>query len=79
MTTIVPTFKTFRGLDNFFYNHDAECGACSVLVRHRAHSAKFEYQGAYHIEDIEDHGNQNDIAYTFIFPAGFITRLRSTP
>jgi len=74
VTTIVPTFKTFRGLDNFFYNHQsANVWRASASYVTGSHSAKFGYQGAYHIEDINDQGNQNDITYTFIFPAGFIT------
>ena len=74
VTSIVPVFKTFRGLDNFFYNHqNANVWRASASYVTGAHSAKFGYQGAYHIEDIEDHGNQNDLTYTFIFPSGFIT------
>jgi hypothetical protein len=73
VTTIVPTFKTFRGIDDFFYNHQsANVWRASMSYVTGAHSAKFGYQGAYHIEDIDDHGNQNDVTYTFIFPAGFL-------
>jgi hypothetical protein len=73
VTTIVPVFKTFRGLDNFFYNHqNANVWRASVSYVTGAHSAKFGYQGAYHIEDIDDRGNQNDLTYTFILPFGFV-------
>jgi carboxypeptidase family protein len=73
VTTIIPVFKTFRGLDDFFYNHQsANVWRASASYVTGAHSAKFGYQGAYHIEDIDDRGNQNDVTYTFIFPSGFL-------
>jgi hypothetical protein len=73
VTTIIPVFKTFRGIDDFFYNHQsANVWRASASYVTGAHSAKFGYQGAYHIEDIDDRGNQNDITYTFIVP-GFNT------
>jgi Carboxypeptidase regulatory-like domain len=73
VTTIVPVFKTFRGIDDFFYNHQsANVWRASASYVTGAHSAKFGYQGAYHIEDIDDRGNQNDVTYTFIVP-GFNT------
>jgi hypothetical protein len=70
VTTFTPSFKTFRGLDNFFYNHqDANVWRASVSYVTGAHSAKVGYQGAYHIEDIDDRGNQDGLVYTFIVPA----------
>ena len=61
VTTIVPTFKTFRGLDNYFYNHQSAnvWRASASYVTGRA-QREFGYQGAYHIEDIDDRGNQNE-------------------
>jgi hypothetical protein len=70
VTTFTPSFKTFRGLDNFFYNHqNANVWRASASYVTGAHSAKFGYQGAYHIEDIDDRGNQDGLVYTFIVPA----------
>jgi hypothetical protein len=37
----------------------------SVAYVTGAHSAKFGYQGAYLVEDIENHGNDLNLAYTF--------------
>jgi hypothetical protein len=74
VTTFVP-FKTFRGLDNFFYNYqDANVWRGSAAYVTGAHNFKFGYQGAYHIEEIDDRGGTNQLTYTFIVPAiGFYT------
>jgi hypothetical protein len=63
-------FKTFRGLDNFFYNfQDANVWRASTSYVTGAHSSKFGYQGAYHIEEIDDRMNTTGLTYTFIVPA----------
>jgi carboxypeptidase family protein len=65
VTTIVPVFKTFRGLDNFFYNHQsANVWRASLAYVTGAHSSKVGYQGAYHIEDIDDRMNTTGLTYT---------------
>jgi Carboxypeptidase regulatory-like domain len=70
VTTFTPSFKTFRGIDDFFYNHQsANTWRASASYVTGSHSAKFGYQGAYHIEDIDDRGNQDGLVYTFIVPA----------
>jgi len=69
VTTFTPGFKTYRGVDNFFYNHQsANTWRASASYVTGSHSAKFGYQGAYHIEDIDDRGNQDGLVYTFIVP-----------
>jgi len=70
VTTFTPAFKTFRGIDDFFYNHQsANTWRASASYVTGSHNAKFGYQGAYHIEDIDDRGNQDGLIYTFIVPA----------
>jgi hypothetical protein len=70
VTQFTPTFKTYRGLDNFFYNYqDANVWRASIAYVTGSHNTKFGYQGAYHIEEIDDRMNQNALTYTFIVPA----------
>jgi hypothetical protein len=67
VTRITPTFRTYRGLDNFFNNwQSANTWRASASYVTGAHSMKFGYQGAYHIEEITDFGGDQRLTYTFI-------------
>jgi hypothetical protein len=58
MTTFVPTFRVYRGLDNIFDNsQNPNTWRASATYVTGAHNLKFGYQGAYHVEETTDFAN----------------------
>jgi len=69
VTQLTPSFKVFRGLDNYFNNFQSPNvwrAAASYVTG--AHSLKFGYQGAYLIEEIQDFANDTNLTYLFFGP-----------
>ena len=63
MTTFVPTFRVYRGIDNIFDNsQNPNTWRASATYVTGAHNMKVGYQGAYHIEETTDFAN--DARYT---------------
>jgi len=61
-----PPPNTYRALDNFFNNYQSPNvwrAAASYVTG--AHSAKFGYQGAYLIEEIQDEASDAQMTYTY--------------
>ena len=70
MTTFVPTFRVYRGIDNIFDNsQNPNTWRASATYVTGAHNMKVGYQGAYHIEETTDFAN--DARYT-LTDLGFI-------
>ena len=58
MTTVVPTFQVYRGVDNILDNsQNPNTWRASATYVTGAHNMKFGYQGAYHIEETTDLAN----------------------
>ena len=58
MTTLVPTFRVYRGLDNIFDNsQNPNTWRASATYVTGAHNMKFGYQGAYYVEETTDFAN----------------------
>jgi hypothetical protein len=63
MTTIVPTFRVYRGVDNIIDNtQNPNTWRASATYVTGAHNLKFGYRGAYHVEQTTD--LSNDAGYT---------------
>jgi Carboxypeptidase regulatory-like domain len=63
MTTIVPTFRVYRGVDNIIDNtQNPNTWRASASYVTGAHNLKFGYRGAYHVEQTTD--LSNDAGYT---------------
>jgi hypothetical protein len=70
VTTVVPTFRIYRGVDNMIDNtQNPNTWRASATYVTGAHNMKFGYRGAYHVEQTED--LSNDAGYT-ITDLGFI-------
>ena len=55
MTTLVPTFRVYRGVDNILDNtQNPNTWRASATYVTGAHNMKFGYQGAYHVEQTTD-------------------------
>ena len=58
MTTVVPTFRVYRGVDNILDNsQNPNTWRASATYVTGAHNMKFGYQGAYHVEETTDLAN----------------------
>ena len=83
MTTFVPTFRVYRGIDNIFDNsQNPNTWRASATYVTGAHNMKVGYQGAYHIEETTDFAN--DARYTltdlgFIAPGLYSATIRIAP
>jgi hypothetical protein len=63
MTTIVPTFRVYRGVDNIIDNtQNPNTWRASATYVTGAHNLKVGYRGAYHVEQTTD--LSNDAGYT---------------
>ena len=63
MTTIAPTFRVYRGVDNIIDNtQNPNTWRASATYVTGAHNMKFGYRGAYHVEQTTD--LSNDAGYT---------------
>jgi hypothetical protein len=83
MTTLAPTFRVYRGSDVMQDNsQNPNTWRVSATYVTGAHNMKFGYQGAYHIEETTDLGN--DAGYiltdlTFSAPGVYSATMRITP
>jgi len=83
MTTLVPTFRVYRGVDNIFDNsQNPNTWRASATYVTGAHNMKVGYQGAYHVEETTDFAN--DARYTltdlgFIAPGLYSATIRIAP
>jgi hypothetical protein len=63
MTSLVPTFRVYRGVDNIIDNtQNPNTWRASATYVTGAHNMKFGYRGAYHVEQTTDFSN--DAGYT---------------
>ena len=83
MTTLVPTFKVYRGVDNILDNsQNPNTWRASATYVTGAHNMKFGYQGAYHIEETTDLANDARYVLTdlgFIVPGMYSATIRIAP
>jgi hypothetical protein len=83
VTTVVPTFRVYRGLDNILDNsQNPNTWRASATYVTGAHNMKFGYQGAYHVEETTDFAN--DPRYVlgdlgFIAPGWYSATIRIAP
>src|SRR5499427_4219130 len=83
MTTVVPTFRVYRGVDNIIDNtQNPNTWRASATYVTGAHNLKFGYRGAYHVEQTTD--LSNDAGYTltdlgFIVPGMYSATMRIAP
>src|SRR5262245_32717845 len=83
MTTVAPTFKVYRGVDNILDNsQNPNTWRASATYVTGAHNMKFGYQGAYHIEETTDLANDARYVLTdlgFIVPGMYSATIRIAP
>ena len=83
MTTVVPTFRVYRGVYNILDNsQNPNTWRASATYVTGAHNMKFGYQGAYHIEETTDLANDAQLALTdltFIVPGMYSAEMRIAP
>jgi hypothetical protein len=83
MTTVFPTFKVYRGVDNILDNsQNPNTWRASATYVTGAHNMKFGYQGAYHIEETTDLANDARYILTdlgFIVPGMYSATIRIAP
>ena len=83
MTTVVPTFRVYRGAYNILDNsQNPNTWRASASYVTGAHNMKFGYQGAYHIEETTDLANDAQMALTdlgFLMPGMYIGEIRIAP
>ena len=83
LTTLVPTFRVYRGVDIMGDNsQNPNTWRASATYVTGAHNMKFGYQGAYHIEETTDFAS--DARYTltdlgFIVPGMYSATMRIAP
>jgi len=83
MTTIVPTFRVYRGVDNIIDNtQNPNTWRASATYVTGAHNLKVGYRGAYHVEQTSDFSN--DAGYTltdlsFVAPGFSQATMRIAP
>jgi len=83
MTTVVPTFRVYRGAYNILDNsQNPNTWRASASYVTGAHNMKFGYQGAYHIEETTDLANDAQMALTdlgFLVPGLYSAEIRIAP
>jgi hypothetical protein len=73
MTTIVPTFRIYRGVDNIIDNtQNPNTWRASATYVTGAHNLKFGYRGAYHVEQTTDLSNDAGYTLTDLSFIGFL-------
>src|SRR5262252_4846720 len=83
MTSIVPTFRIYRGVENMIDNtQNPNTWRASASYVTGSHNMKFGYNGAYHVEQTTD--LSNDAGYTltdlgFIVPGMYSATMRIAP
>jgi hypothetical protein len=83
MTTIVPTFRIYRGVDNMLDNtQNPNTWRASATYVTGAHNLKFGYNGAYHVEQTTDLSNDAGYVLTdlgFVAPGLYSATIRVAP
>ena len=83
MTTIVPTFRIYRGVDNILDNtQNPNTWRASATYVTGAHNLKFGYNGAYHVEQTTDLSNDAGYVLTdlgFVVPGLYSATIRIAP
>jgi hypothetical protein len=83
MTTVVPTFEVYRGVDNILDNtQNPNTWRASATYVTGAHNMKFGYRGAYHVEQTTDLSNDAGYILTdlgFIVPGMYSATMRIAP
>ena len=83
MTSLVPTFKVYRGVDNMLDNsQNPNMWRASATYVTGAHNLKFGYQGAYHVEKTTDLGSDPRLILTdlgFVVPGMYSATIRIAP
>jgi hypothetical protein len=83
MTTVVPTFQVYRGVDNILDNtQNPNTWRASATYVTGAHNLKFGYRGAYHVEQTTDLSNDAGYILTdlgFIVPGMYSATMRIAP
>ena len=83
ITTVVPTFRVYRGVDIMFDNvQNPNTWQASATYVTGAHNMKLGYQGAYHVEETTDVANDpryilSDLG--FIAPGMYSATIRIAP
>ena len=73
MTTVVPTFRIYRGVDNMIDNsQNPNTWRASATYVTGAHNLKFGYRGAYHVEQTTDLSNDAGYTLTDLSFIGFL-------
>jgi hypothetical protein len=83
MTTVVPTFNVYRGVDNIIDNtQNPNTWRASATYVTGAHNLKFGYRGAYHVEQTTDLSNDAGYILTdlgFLVPGMYSATMRIAP
>jgi hypothetical protein len=83
MTSLVPTFKVYRAVDNMLDNsQNPNVWRASATYVTGAHNLKFGYQGAYHVENTTDLGGDPRLTLTdlgFVLPGLYSATIRISP
>ena len=83
VTTVVPTFRIYRGEDNIIDNsQDPNTWRASATYVTGSHNLKFGYRGAYYIEETTDFGNDAGHVLTdlgFVAPGLYSATIRIAP
>jgi hypothetical protein len=83
MTTVVPEFRVFRGVDNMLDNtQNPNTWRASATYVTGANNMKFGYRGAYHVEQTTDLSNDAGYILTdlgFIVPGMYSATMRIAP
>ena len=83
MTTVVPEFRVFRGVDNILDNtQNPNTWRASATYVTGANNMKFGYRGAYHVEQTTDLSNDAGYILTdlgFIVPGMYSATMRIAP
>ena len=83
MTTVVPTFEVYRGVDNMLDNtQNPNTWRASATYVTGAHNLKVGYRGAYHVEQTTDLSNDAGYILTdlgFLVPGMYSATMRIAP
>ena len=83
MTSLVPTFRVYRGVDNMLDNtQNPNTWRASATYVTGAHNMKFGYRGAYHVEQTTDLSNDAGYILTdlgFLVPGMYSATMRIAP
>jgi hypothetical protein len=79
MTTLVPVFRVYRGVDNIIDNtQNPNTWRASAAYVTGSHNMKFGYNGAYHVEQTTDLSNDAGYVLTDLSPVVFPGFMQAT-